>query len=154
MLVARFDDDNDFLVIVMEYFFLLSNVYLENLLLRAYFLLMNQFLKRTPSFLALFYNSDHLDGFWFLKNVYIYIYIYVCVCVCVCVLGVLCFKRENILNLFFFWLQVSSRNIQIEPLSYVTPSSKSRDGIGVIYFGQVMLAPVLMVKRNGPLTLS
>ena len=54
------------------------------------------------------------------------------------------FKRKKIISNFFLLALFSSSCIQIG----------SRGGIGVMYHGQVMLAPALTIKGNDPVTLS
>ena len=39
-------------------------------------------------------------------------------------------------------------------LCYLPNATKIRDGIGVMYHGQVMLMLILMVKQNDPVTLN
>ena len=62
----------------------------------------------------------------------------------------LCFKRIIYISNFLYAF-MSSISIQI--LLFNLPPH-SRDGIIAMYHGQVMLVPVLTVKRNEPVTLS
>ena len=62
------------------------------------------------------------------KYIYIYIYIYIC------------FKRKFFISSFFIlWALVSSSNIQMESLCYLTPQM-SRDGIGEMFHSHVDVA--------------